>query len=175
MPLFTWPDKSSCGDTPSDSCAPLPYKERAKALRATDPDSSCEIDLISPEHPAIPVILSDMSTEPRSGSASNPIPINLVQEYTGSGPVPSLLYKNLAGEMQAWNPPVNCNNKKVIVDNGKFSIVAEVNSNVFEEACLGVIGDADYIAGARAFVDCEGVTRIKLVFFDKDQFCTYCS
>ena len=175
MPLFNWPDKSSCGDTSPNQCTPLPYKESVKAIRGTDQDTSCEIDLISEEHPAIPIILSDMSTEPRSGSALNPIPINLVQEYAGAGPVQSILYKNLAGEMQAWTPPTSCDNKKVIVNNGKFSLANDVNSNVFEEACVGAIRDADYIAGARAFIDCAGVTRIKLVFFNKNEFCTYCS
>jgi hypothetical protein len=175
MPLFTWPDKSSCGDTPSDSCAPLPYKESVKALRATDSDSSCEVDLTSSEHPSIPVILSDELTEPRSGSASNPIPISLVQQYAGTGPVPTLLYRNLAGELQAWDPPSTCDNKKVVVENGSFALKEDVNSNIFEEACLGVIADAEYIAAARAFVDCNGATKIKLIFVDKNEICTYCS
>lgn len=175
MPLFNWPEKSSCGDTPPDQCPPLPYTEAVKSLRGSDKDTSCEVDLISQEHPAIPVILSDMSTESRSGSSTNPIPINLLQEYSGSGPVPALLYKNLAGEMQAWQPPQGCDKKKVVVDAGKFHIVDDVNNNVFEEACIGSAADADYIAGAKQFIDCNGVVKIKLVFFDKDQLPVYIS
>lgn len=173
MPIFNWPDKSSCGDTSPAQCTPLPYKEAVKAIRGTDQDTSCEVDLISEEHPAIPVILSDMVTEARSGSSANPIPINLMQEYTGGGPVPTLLYKNLAGEMQAWNPPINCNKKKVIVDGGNFNLADDVNSNVFEESCIGNIADADFITGAKTFVDCNGVTRVKLIFFDKNQLPYY--
>lgn len=175
MPLFNWPDKSSCGDADPTSCEPIPYKEVVKALRATDADTGCEVDLISSQHPAIPIVISDILTEPRSGSAASPIPLNLLQQYGGVGPIPHLVYKNVAGEMAAWKPDANCSGKKVIVENGNFFLQDDVNSNVFDETCVGDISEADYIAGAREFTDCNGVTRIKLVFVPKDQVCTYCS
>lgn len=175
MPLFTWSDKSSCGDTDSSSCAPLPYKETVKALRASDVDTGCEVDMIASQHPSIPIVISDILTEPRSGASSSPIPINLLQEYAGNGPVPTILYKNIAGEMHAWKPDASCNGKKVIVDNSNFVLQDDINSNVFDETCVGDISEIDYIAGAREFTDCNGNTKIKMVFVPKDQVCTYCS
>ena len=175
MPLFNWPEKSSCGDTPPDQCAPLDVRETIKSIRGSDQDTSCEVDLVADQHPSLPVILSDMETVARSGSTANPIPINLLQEYGGAGPVPSILYKNLAGELHAWKPPIGCDGKKVVVEGGNFHIIDDVNSNVFEESCIGSSSDADYIAGAKQFIDCNGVVKIKLVFFPKAQLPPYIS
>lgn len=174
MALFEWDEQTECGDESSNECEALDTITSSKAIRVTDPSSNCEKDLISPQYPAVPVLIGDELTEPRSGSEAHPIPIDRVQEYTGNT-VPVLAFRNTAGQLAVWNPPTTCDGKKVIVQDGDFKLIDDVNINIFDESCIGSIADVDYIAGGRLFDDCNGVQRMQMVFFPKDSMCEYCS
>ena len=164
MPLFNWDEKAFCGDAPATVCPANPTQEYVTAPHGTSPDGGCVADLISPDHPAMLVSLSDIRSELRSGTVERPIPIDLVQ-HTNSSLVPSLAFRNHAGQLSIWEPDNNCFDKRVVVDGGKFKLVDDTNSNIFDGACIGTFSDVEYIAGARSFIDCNGNTRVKLVFF----------
>jgi len=171
MGLFNWAAQDQCGEDSSTPCDPLPYKEGGRALMATDKVSRCPIELKATEFPSIPVILGAETVEARSGSIAQPIDFSKVQTHKGIAGVPELFFRNAAGQFAAWRPEASdsCLQKKVVFKDGVFQIKADVNSNVFEEACIGDIADVDYVAGAKEFTDCAGNTRVKLIFFPLDQ------
>jgi hypothetical protein len=175
MAIFKWDEQTTCGDeTPVDTCAPLDAKTSIRSLRGTSIQDGCEVDLIAADYPALACLVGDEQTDARSGSAAHPIPLGKVQKYTGKT-IPELFFRNGAGNLASWDPPNTCDNKKVVIDSGSFTYEDDINSNVFSEACIGSIEDVELIAGGTEFVDCNGVTRVKLVFFPKEQFCDICS
>lgn len=168
MALFeNWEDPVNCGDLP-DLCTPIETIQTARAPMATEPETFCFKELISPDHPALMVSLSDLQTELRSGSAARPIPINAVQ-HTQSPKVPTLAFRNNKGELAVWNPPPDCSGKKVVFESDQFQLKDDINSNVFDKACIGAYDDVTYMVGAVLFTDCNGNEKMKLVFFPKDE------
>lgn len=164
MGLFTWDGPSYCGDEPATVCDPLVAEESVKALHGTSFNGGCAVDLISPEYPAIPVVISSILAEPRSGSAAHPIPIGLVQE-SESMFAPTLMFRDNSGNLNVWKPDASCKGKRMTFDAGSFRLKDDENSNVFDQDCVGSFADCEYIVGARSFVDCEGNSKMKLVFF----------
>jgi hypothetical protein len=164
MPIFNWDEEVYCGDAPPASCDPIPEVDTVTAPHGTNPSGGCPADLISPDHPALLVSLSDVQTQLRSGAAARPIPIDLVQK-TSSPVIPTLMFRNAAGQMAVWDPGDDCLRKRVIYDAGDFQLADDINSNIFDEACIGNYSDVEYMVGARRFTDCNGQTKIKLVFF----------
>jgi hypothetical protein len=164
MPAFNWDPQVYCGDAPPTQCDPIPEVSTVTAPHGTNPNGGCPADLISPDHPALLVSLSDVQTELRSGAGTRPIPIDKVQE-TGSQTVPTLMFRNAIGQMSVWNPDANCSQKKVIVDNGDFKLIDDTVSNVFDGACIGSFADIEYGVGATSFIDCNGQQKVKLIFF----------
>lgn len=173
MALFEWDDPTSCGDAPPDVCDTLETVTTARSLVVTDPSSFCTKELLADDYPSLPSMIGDTQVEGRSGSVESPIPLNKVQTYVGDT-VPELFFRNNAGQLAAWNPPFDCDNQKVIIQNGAFTYIPDINSNVYDESCIGSIGDVDYIAGAKQFVDCNGNTKLRLIMFPKEEFCDIC-
>ena len=169
MPVFNWDDKVLCGDAAPTVCDPIPAVGSVMAPHGTNPDGGCPADLISPDHPAMLISLSDVQTELRSGASTRPIPIDLVQEANTQS-VPTLMFRNAIGQMSVWKPAANCALKKVICNNGKFELTDDTNNNTFDEACIGSFSDVDYGVGAKSFIDCNGQTKMKLIFFPIEEW-----
>ncbi len=169
MGLFNWGSQKQCGEDTSPACDKIPETSAGRAFVVINPQSQCPSELIPTEYPALGIALGPEIVELRSGSKASPIPLERLQEYNGKTDARELLIRNISGQMVAWNPPPDCADNKVIFDGQKFRLKPDVNSNVFEEACIGSIADVDYIAGGKGFTDCNGVSRLKLVFFPKSE------
>jgi hypothetical protein len=164
MPIFNWEGPTYCGDAPATVCDPLETAEIVKAPHGTSLAGGCPVDLISPDHPAIMVSLSDVQTELRSGASDRPIPLDRVQKSISMS-ANSLLFRNASGQLTVWEPDANCFDKRLIYDAGQFKLIDDVNSNVFDQSCIGSFADAEYIVGARKFTACDGTEKMKLIFF----------
>ena len=164
MPLFTWEDPVYCGDEPATVCDALKTATRVKAAHGTSLSGGCPVDIVSDEHPAIMVSFSDVQTELRSGSVAWPIPLDLVQKAI-SMTVPSLAFRNATGQLAIWEPNADCFDKRVVFDSGNFKLIDDVNSNIFDQSCIGSYSDCEYLVGARNYIACNGESKMKLVFF----------
>lgn len=173
MAHFEWDDPTSCGEAPPEVCDALETVTTGRSIVVTDPSSLCSKELVSDEYPAIASLIGESQTQGRSGSSSSPISLTRVQTYTGST-VPELFFRNEAGQLSAWNPPLNCDNQRVVIRDGDFAYIPDVNSNVYDESCIGSIQDVTLIAGGAQFTDCNGNTKVKLVFFPREEFCDFC-
>lgn len=168
MPLFNWSGKSTCGDTPPSSCEPLPSIKQGKAIVVTDPTSACISELNGDEFPALMVATNENDAKLKSGSSAQPIVLTRVQQSQATR-IPTLFYRNEAGQLTVWKPPVTCDGKKLVVQNGEFVLTDDVSPNSFNTDCVGSYAGVEYIVGATMFTDCAGIQRVKLVLFPKSE------
>lgn len=171
MSLFEWSRPVNCGDTPVATCEPVTSIRQASALRVTEKDTNCEKNLSSVEYPSIPIGTSDNNVEYRSGSADKPIVLPRIHQVVGTS-IPSILFQLTDGTVKKWIPEPNCANRKLVCGDNGIRLEEDINSNVFENACIGSYSDVSYIAGAVAFSDCNGFDKLKLVFFPKSELPT---
>lgn len=172
MSLFEWQSPVNCGDedVPPANCEPVTSIKTASALRVTDHSTQCERNLEGDEYPAIPVATSSNKVEYRSGTAQQPLKLR-IQDNEGTS-IPSLLFKLPDGTIKNWIPPKNCIDQKLLVRESGIYLGKDINSNIFETACIGSYASVNYIAGAVTFTDCNGEEKIKLVYFPKSELPT---
>lgn len=171
MPISKWNSLVECGDEEtSTSCDKLKEASYGRAPLVAGNDN-CARELISDQYPSMPYAMNDSKAELRSGSASKPFILPLLQKSSSESSW-SVVSSKSDGTLFRWKPDQTCYNRKVIATPDGFDLVYDQNSNVFDNACIGTVSDVDYIAGAIQFGDCEGNMKIKLVFFPKSELIT---
>ena len=163
MPINSWGPKRNCGDDPSE-CEP--FKEVAFGTTPIVAGSdNCAKSLVAEEYPALVFASNDGKTALVSGSKKNPLHLSKLDKSLHPS-VPSIVFQNATGDVKAWKPAAACYRRRVVVEpDSSFTLIEDLNPNVFENACIGTIDDVDYFAGAVIFQNCEGQDRIRLKFF----------
>lgn len=169
---FQWQPLVNCGDenVPPANCEPVTSVKIASAIRVTDPSTQCEKNLEGEEYPAIPVATSSNKVEYRSGTAQQPLKLR-IQDSEGTS-IPSIMFKLPDGTIKNWIPPKDCVDQKLLVRESGIYLGQDVNSNIFETACIGSYASVEYIAGAVKFIDCNNEEKIKLIYFPKSELPT---
>jgi hypothetical protein len=173
MPINKWKSKAVCGEEASEGCEALDEVTYGKFPVIVGNDN-CQKGLVSEKYPGIPYAESVKKTEIRTGAKEKPLTFPLLQETTGTS-ILSIVTKKSDGQLAAWKPVVQCYDRRVVHKATGFELVEDINSNVFHNACIGTISDVDYVAGAVSYDNCDGDTRMRLVFFPKDEVCSTCS